>query len=142
MKCKIEKIVSGGRPALIGPRWIGPSGMAFRTGAGGNPSESDKPAAASVTQKSHNLIEFLGENSVSSFEMKGSMKSIITTYPDFQALPRGVKKMLLASESHFFDDAETRRVKRRGGAVSTAAMVNRKRDAGEQIPTLDAGWRN
>jgi hypothetical protein len=33
------------------------------------------------------------------------MKSIITTYPDFQTLPRGVKRMLLASESHFFDKA-------------------------------------
>jgi hypothetical protein len=31
-----------------------------------------------------------------------NMKSIITTYPDFQSLPRGVKKMLLASENYFF----------------------------------------
>jgi hypothetical protein len=30
------------------------------------------------------------------------MKSIITTYPDFQSLPQGIKRMLLASESHFF----------------------------------------
>lgn len=30
------------------------------------------------------------------------MKSIITTYPDFQALPKGLKKMLLASENFFF----------------------------------------
>ncbi len=33
------------------------------------------------------------------------MKSIITTYPYFQTLPRGVKRMLLASESYFFDEA-------------------------------------
>jgi hypothetical protein len=32
-------------------------------------------------------------------------KSIMVTYPDFQALPKGVKQMLLASESHFFDAA-------------------------------------
>jgi len=37
------------------------------------------------------------------------MKSIITTYPDFQTLPRGIKMMLLASESHFFDEANSPR---------------------------------
>jgi hypothetical protein len=34
------------------------------------------------------------------------MKSIITTYPDFQMLPRGVKAMLLISESQFFLEAK------------------------------------
>ena len=33
------------------------------------------------------------------------MKSIITTYPYFRTLPRGLKRMLLGSESHFFDQA-------------------------------------
>jgi len=33
------------------------------------------------------------------------MKSIITTYPDFHALPKGIKRMLLASESFFFSEA-------------------------------------
>jgi hypothetical protein len=33
------------------------------------------------------------------------MKSIITTYPHFQTLPRGIKMMLLALECHFFDEA-------------------------------------
>jgi hypothetical protein len=33
------------------------------------------------------------------------MKSIITTYPDFAALPKGIKRMLLASESLFFAEA-------------------------------------
>ena len=32
------------------------------------------------------------------------MKSIMTTYPDFQALPKGLKQLLLASESFFFDE--------------------------------------
>ena len=32
------------------------------------------------------------------------MKSIVTTYPDFQMLPKGVKRMLVASESFFFQD--------------------------------------
>jgi hypothetical protein len=39
------------------------------------------------------------------------MKSIITTYPDFQSLPRGVKKMLLASENFFFGEAKAQPVK-------------------------------
>jgi hypothetical protein len=34
------------------------------------------------------------------------MKSIITTYPDFMSLPREIKKLLLASESYFFDEAK------------------------------------
>jgi hypothetical protein len=42
------------------------------------------------------------------------MKSIITTYPDFQALPRAVKAMLLNSESHFFDEANLPKGKERG----------------------------
>lgn len=33
------------------------------------------------------------------------MKSIVTTYPGFQALPKGLKQMLVASESLFFDEA-------------------------------------
>ena len=35
------------------------------------------------------------------------MKSIITTYPDFHALPKGIKRLLLASESFFFGEAYT-----------------------------------
>jgi hypothetical protein len=34
------------------------------------------------------------------------MKSIVVTYPDFQSLPRGLKKMLVASETHFFRQAK------------------------------------
>lgn len=35
------------------------------------------------------------------------MKSIITNYPDFHSLPRGVKMMLLASEDHFFNEVKS-----------------------------------
>jgi hypothetical protein len=34
-----------------------------------------------------------------------TMKSIVTTYPGFHALPRGLKQMLVTSESLFFDEA-------------------------------------
>ena len=34
------------------------------------------------------------------------MNSITATYPGFQALPKGIKQMLVVSESLFFDDAK------------------------------------
>jgi hypothetical protein len=40
-----------------------------------------------------------------SSRMKVNMKSIITEYPDFQTLPKGIKKMLVITEEHFFADA-------------------------------------
>lgn len=33
------------------------------------------------------------------------MNSIVSTYPDFQALPRGIKRLLLTSETEFFNEA-------------------------------------
>lgn len=36
------------------------------------------------------------------------MKSIMTTYPDFQSLPREVKKLLLVSENYFFQEESAR----------------------------------
>ena len=35
------------------------------------------------------------------------MKSIMMTYPNFQALPRGLRIMLLESESFFFGEANS-----------------------------------
>ena len=35
------------------------------------------------------------------------MKSIMVTYPDFQKLPKGLKQLLVASESFFFDEVKT-----------------------------------
>ena len=36
-----------------------------------------------------------------------SIKTIVVTYPDFQSLPKGLKKMLVTSETEFFHDAKT-----------------------------------
>ena len=36
-----------------------------------------------------------------------SIKSIVVAYPDFQSLPKGIKRMLVTSESVFFRDART-----------------------------------
>ena len=58
------------------------------------------------------------------------MKSIITTYPHFQSLPRGIKKLLLISESHFFDelDGETKAplIKTRGNALPARVASPRR----------------
>lgn len=35
------------------------------------------------------------------------LHSITATYPDFQALPKGVKQMLVVSESVFFEEARS-----------------------------------
>ncbi len=36
------------------------------------------------------------------------LKSVAYSYPGFQSLPRGIKKMLLFSESFFFSDEKCR----------------------------------
>jgi len=36
-----------------------------------------------------------------------STKSIMVSYPDFQSLPKGIKRMLVTSETVFFGDART-----------------------------------
>ena len=33
------------------------------------------------------------------------MRTIVLTYPGFQSLPKGIKQLLVASESHFFGEA-------------------------------------
>jgi len=37
---------------------------------------------------------------------QGKMKTIISTYPDFQSLPKGLKQLLVVSESFFFEKSE------------------------------------
>ncbi len=49
-----------------------------------------------------------------------TMKLIMTTYPGFHDLPKGVRKMLLVSESFFFD--ETRRQTDQAAGAGTVPM--------------------
>jgi len=58
------------------------------------------------------------------------MNSIITTYPGFQALPRGIKKMLMVSESLFFEDAK---------ALPQAPARQAAHDFGSQAHTIQSG---
>ena len=39
------------------------------------------------------------------------MKSSILTYPEFNTLPKGIKMMLLESESFFFNEEQSRPVR-------------------------------
>lgn len=35
------------------------------------------------------------------------MRTIMMSYPRFRSLPKGVRRMLLTSEQHFFDEAKS-----------------------------------
>jgi len=41
------------------------------------------------------------------------MNATILNYPGFQTLPKGVKKMLLASEAYFFDEPAPHRMEQK-----------------------------
>jgi hypothetical protein len=44
------------------------------------------------------------------------MNTTILNYPGFQALPKGIKQMLLVSEAHFFDQPASRSREQTGRA--------------------------
>jgi hypothetical protein len=74
----------------------------------------------------------------------GTMKSIILSYPGFQALPRGLKQLLVASESDFFSAARPALAQ---GASRKLAQpgVSQRRKVGLADPRagdFDGPWRN
>lgn len=75
------------------------------------------------------------------FRMKDgsiAMKSIMTTYPDFQTLPKGLKKMLLASESFFFNEVPSPVQEFKRGERPAVTGSNLRRSGGlNGFPTLD-----
>lgn len=48
------------------------------------------------------------------------MKSILVTYPDFRSLPKGIKRLLVTSESLFFDAANATPKPRAGRETITS----------------------
>jgi len=52
------------------------------------------------------------------------MKMIMTSYPGFQDLPKGVRKMLLVSESFFFDEMRRRGTGQARGAATSPVSSN------------------
>jgi hypothetical protein len=61
-------------------------------------------------------------------------KSIMVTYLAFQTLPKGIKQMLLASESHFFDAANGARDPR---PATFAAIIGGMGEIQRVVQTLN-----
>ncbi|HWW01480.1 MAG TPA: hypothetical protein VNZ64_17415 [Candidatus Acidoferrum sp.] len=71
------------------------------------------------------------------------MKSIITVYPGFQSLPKGVKKMLVVSETFFFREAGSRLANPTpGGARTRTTLQPRGADFSGPFSDFDAAWKN
>jgi hypothetical protein len=51
------------------------------------------------------------------------MRTIILTYPEFQSLPRGIKRMLVTSEDLFFGNAEAIVVNNKSAAPIDAKIA-------------------
>ena len=69
------------------------------------------------------------------------MKSIMMTYPNFQGLPKGLKQLLLASESFFFDEAKTVpvEIKNRQQTIAVSSLSKERLKMGS---LLHPAWRN
>jgi hypothetical protein len=72
------------------------------------------------------------------------MRSIVTTYPGYQSLPKGIKMMLVASESLFFNEARTGAPRRadekwKGGVALTAGNGRLR---GQLFQVLPPMWGN
>ena len=72
------------------------------------------------------------------------MKSIITTYPDFQSLPKGIRSMLVASESFFFGEGNSRMQKPGNGEEATGSTPNPNRgtNPGGSLSAFGYSWKN
>ena len=69
------------------------------------------------------------------------MKSIMMTYPEFRALPKGLKQLLLASESFFFDETEARPKDGLHDGQTLAILNHIARRSGPPMP-FHPNWRN
>jgi hypothetical protein len=66
------------------------------------------------------------------------MKSIMVTYPGFQCLPKGLKQMLVESESFFFEE-ETTFIRRDGKPPSALLKSIHRLAVGGQV---SQSWNN
>ena len=64
------------------------------------------------------------------------LHSITATYPDFKSLPKGVKQMLLVSESVFFEEARTVRLAKPAGQTPVRAEAIHLARAGSQYESV------
>ncbi len=72
------------------------------------------------------------------------MKTIIATYPDFQHLPAGIKRMLVASEDFFFREAQSPAAKARTARTGQREAAERRirREAEGSLSAFGPDWRN
>jgi hypothetical protein len=72
------------------------------------------------------------------------MKSIMVTYPGYQNLPRGLKMLLVASESFFFGYPRPGSGKTPGGKVTAGAGSAPGKGIGfsDRLLPLGTVWRN
>ena len=75
---------------------------------------------------------------------KENMRSIVMTYPGFQTLPRGLKMLLVASESFFFREAKSPLLKPRSGELTVRVTLkpNKRADLNKQFLAFSTAWRN
>ncbi len=72
------------------------------------------------------------------------MKSILVTYPNFQSLAKGIKRMLVTSESFFFGDANSAPVGGKAAARTAGNALKESNDRWQRQPLekQSALWRN
>jgi hypothetical protein len=72
------------------------------------------------------------------------MRSIMLTYPGFQTLPRGLKRMLVTSESGFFSDVQPSATHCRldKPARQQAALLQAMASRHERAAEIQRTWQN
>ena len=72
------------------------------------------------------------------------MKSIVVTYPNVRALPKGIKRMLVASESLFFGQARRAPVERNHENLFLHAVLKEGKEGfrGRPLVMQHLSWRN
>ena len=69
------------------------------------------------------------------------MRTITLAYPGFQTLPRGVKYMLVVSESFFFGESDTSKTPH-AQAVQILVKNVQRQDAGAKVVFGNSDWKN
>jgi len=72
------------------------------------------------------------------------MRTIITTYPGFQDLPAGIKRMLVVSEDFFFQEIQSQAAKAKTAqsAQREAARRRIRRQTEGDLSVFGPDWRN
>jgi hypothetical protein len=69
------------------------------------------------------------------------MKTIMFTYPGFPSLPRGIKQLLVTSETHFFGEAGSNVVNTYAARLGNGRPGNAKIAQSPFVPALGGHWK-